>query len=139
MFVFTWNDSLKTENSRIDRDNRLILEKAHELGQSISSRKEDFQIIEDLIELKKVVREHFEQEEMMQQYDHFNDYYVHKNSHAQFLKQLNKLSSKIMRNPSSQTHLAELGALMSEYCNDHIQKYDTEVAKFFMNRDFYKI
>ena len=49
MFVFTWNDSLKTDNSRIDRDNRLILEKAHDLGQSISSRKEEYQIIEDQI------------------------------------------------------------------------------------------
>lgn len=139
MFVFTWNDSLKTDNSRIDRDNRLILEKAHDLGQSISSRKEEYQIIEDLVDLKKVVREHFDLEEMMQQYDHFNDYYVHKNSHAQFLKQLGKLSSKIMKDPYSQAHLAELNTLMSEYCNEHIQKYDTEAAKFFMNRDFYSI
>ena len=80
MFVLTWNDSLKTENSRIDRDNRLILEKAHELGQSISSGKEEYQVIENLVDLKKVIREHFEQVEMMQQYDHFNEYYSHKNS-----------------------------------------------------------
>lgn len=137
MFVFTWNDSLRTENTRIDKDNRIILEKAHELGQSISSSKEEYQIIENLIDLKKVVREHFEQEEMMQQYDHFNEYYDHKNSHAQFLKRLNKLSNKIMKDPFSQSHISELNTLMSEYCDDHIQKYDTEAAKFFMNRDFY--
>ncbi len=137
MFVFTWNDSLRTENTRIDKDNRMILDKAHELGQSISSGKEEYQIIESLIDLKKIVREHFEQEEMMQQYDHFNEYYDHKNSHAQFLKRLNKLSNKIMKEPFSQSHISELNTLMSEYCDEHIQKYDAEAAKFFMNRDFY--
>ncbi len=137
MFVLTWNDSLKTENSRIDRDNRLILEKAEQLSHSISFGKEKYQIIEDLIDLKKVVREHFEQVEMMQQYDHFNGYYVHKNSHTHFMKQLSKLSNNIMNDPFSQKHIAELNALMSEYCNNHIRKNDAEAAKFFMNRDFY--
>ena len=106
-------------------------------GQFTLGVEEEYQIVEGLIDLKKVVREHFEQVEMMQQYDHFNGYYVHKNSHTQFMKRLDKLSNKIMKDPFSQDHIKELNALMSVYCSDHIQKNDTESAKFFMNRDFY--
>jgi len=137
MLVVAWNDSLKTKHTSIDRDNRLILEKAQNLGRSIAFGTETYQVVEALVELKKVIREHFEQIEMMQQYDHFSNYYTHKNSHTQFLNQLGTLSHRIMNNPFSQAHIPELNALMSAYCEDQIQRNDNELAKFFMNRDFY--
>lgn len=137
MFVYKWDDSLKTTHYRIDSENRLILEKVQSLSNAIIQKQSKHQIKEEVIFLKRLIQDHFAQEEMMQLHSNFEKYSAHKRSHSEFIQQFNRLSDKIINNPRALTNVNELNQLISGYYYDHIQTYDVAAAKYLMNRDYY--
>jgi len=138
MFIYKWDDSLKTDHYRIDSENQMILEKVQSLSNAIIQKQSKHQIKEEIIYLKKVILEHFAHEEMMQLHSNFEKLNAHKTSHAHFMQQLNILSEKIIKSPRSLSNVTELNELISGYYYNHIHTHDFEAAKYLMDRDYYR-
>lgn len=138
MFVYKWDETLKTTHYAIDSENRLILEKVQSLSNAIIQKQSKHQIKEEVIFLKKILQEHFAHEEMMQLYSNFEKYSAHKRSHTEFIQQFNQLSAQIINNPRALTNVDALNQLISVYYYEHIQTYDFAAAQYLLNRDYYK-
>jgi len=137
MHIYKWDDSLRTQHVNVDQDNHEIVRKAQLLSNLITQQAEDKKIKEVAKSLENFVYDHFEKEEMMQMYSHFGNYENHKRSHARFLKGLNRLIHEILSSPHDIELIPKLDRLITETYFNHIKEFDTEAARFIMQRDYY--
>lgn len=129
MQVYQWTDALKTNNSKIDADHKMIIEKAQELSNAMADGKGRDQVIETVNFLQDYVKKHFQEEEMMQKTSQYPEFELHKKNHTYFISELDQLATKIRQNPSSTVNVLELNKLISGWFFNHIKKLDVEVAK----------
>lgn len=128
MEVYKWTDDLKTGNSKIDADHKLIISKAQELNEALSKGKGADQITATLDFLQKYVKTHFADEEKIQLDSKYPNYAEHKKNHTYFVTELDKLANKIRQNPSNIVNVMELNHLISGWFFKHIKRLDVEVA-----------
>lgn len=128
MSIFKWSDDLITNNSQIDSDHKLIIEKAAELHQALTQSKGQEHVLKTLTFLNDYVKKHFAEEEKLQMKNEYPLISDHKKNHAYFINELDKLTMKIKSQPSSVANAIELNNLMSGWFFKHIKRMDVEVA-----------
>lgn len=137
MRIYKWDESLKTDHANVDINNHQIVKTAETLSNLIIQNGDHKKIIAAAKTLENVIFTHFELEEMMQLYSHFNNFDEHRRQHAKLLKEFTRLINRIERNPESKEHVADLDRLIEQAYFDHIRTHDTEAAKFILQRDYY--
>lgn len=137
MHVYKWDTSLLTEHRNVDNDNLQIVRKAQALCNLIEQQADQDRIIEVAKLLENIVFSHFEQEEMMQLYSNFGNYTAHKRHHAKLLKAFTSLIHQVIEEPYNMTHVARMDSLIQDQYFNHIREFDTEAAKYIMQRDYY--
>lgn len=133
MQIYKWTEDLKTNNQRIDADHKLIIEKAQELSDAMSTGKGQTHVVETTKFLQNYVKKHFHEEEMMQRSSNYPNYEIHKKNHTYFISEIDQLADKIIANPNSTVNILELNKLISGWFFNHIKKLDVDVAKHINN------
>ena len=133
MDIYKWDDRLKINHPKIDKDHQLIIEKARELSEFMMKGQGKEKIVSTVEFLSQYVKTHFQEEEALQRKNNFPHFEEHQKNHRFFITQLNELTEKIKNEPTSAKNAIELNKLISGWFVNHIKKMDVEVAKHLKN------
>ncbi|MGX8796630.1 bacteriohemerythrin [Fusibacter sp. JL298sf-3] len=128
MDFYKWDDRLKINHSKIDRDHKMIIEKARELSESMMKGNDRNQIMQTVDFLNRYVKTHFEEEERLQRQHGYPKLAEHQASHKYFVNQLSDLSMRIKADPTSAKNAIDLNKLISGWFVNHIKRMDVEVG-----------
>ncbi len=128
-FIITWEEALSVEDDMIDIQHMILINIVNRFYSALVAKKLNYNMLHNLfMESLEYFKMHFSYEEKVLEKLKYPDLSVHKNSHKNILKQLNKLKERLQREKIDIAK--DLFCFLKNHYKGHIMREDKKFAKF---------
>lgn len=132
--AYSWDKSLITGNSEIDRQHKSLIDAINGLLGACSQGKGRDEVDKTLKFLQDYVVKHFRDEEKLQLKSNYPDYKAHKEKHEAFKKTVNDIVEEYNKSGASIQLVAKVNSSIAGWLITHIKSEDKKVAAHIRNK-----
>lgn len=125
-----WKDSLKIGVTLIDSEHKELCDRIDNLFAACSKGKGKDEILQTVTFLEDYTHKHFSDEEKLQRSSGYPKVAEHKAMHEYFIQKIADLKKSITENGASVAVVSQTNYFLMDWLLNHIQKVDTELAKY---------
>ena len=125
-----WNEKLATGNHEIDNQHKELFLRFDSLLAACNQRKGKEEVHNLLHFLGDYVKTHFSMEEALQKKHNYPHYPAHKEDHAGFIREFQKLTEQLQAEGASFPLVIQTNQTMVSWLIKHINGMDKEMATF---------
>ena len=126
----TWNNSYAIGIPEIDRQHKELCDRIDKLYEACNAGKGSEEALKVLDFLEAYTKQHFSDEERLQQKIGYPQYSEHKAAHDAFIKQIANLKAEMNANGATIPMIININRAISSWLINHILKMDTELKKY---------
>jgi len=128
--LIEWNDELTTGNKAIDAQHKELINRFNSILAACNLGKGKDEVKNLLQFLGEYVKSHFAMEEELQQRFHYPEYELHKQEHAGFIQDFNRLESQFEEEGATLLLVIRTNKAMIDWLIRHINGTDKKLAAF---------
>ena len=130
MNVWEWNTKLEVGIEEIDNQHKELFNRVNRLVKSVNMGDRHSEISETIDYLIQYVKEHFESEEKIQEYNNYPHYLFHKSLHTEFVNSIYEMKESLEENGVSPELSLELCQTVNSWLIEHIGIADKVFADY---------
>lgn len=131
-----FDESLYTGNELIDSEHKELIDRVNKLVESCGKGTEKLTAVKTLDFLMDYTEKHFSDEEELQQQMGYEKLDQHKAQHARFKNAVDELRQMLEdQEGPSDAFVEAVNKNVSQWLVDHIQVWDTEVARYIASKN----
>ena len=134
--IFEWREDLTTGNQLIDNQHKELFRRINHLLVACEEQRGKDEIGNVLQYLKKYVRTHFNDEEMLQLKCHYPFRKEHREEHDGFIRKLSKVEDDFSKEGATFLVIIEAGRLVLDWMQNHICQADKKMVEFIKDSSF---
>lgn len=126
---FEWSDRLLTGNEDIDFQHKSLFDMANDLAKNMNQGPEARLLVQVLLDqLLDYTSYHFDTEESLMKKTHYPEFNTHKEAHDKLRSQVIAFRKQFANGDAEVS--AELMTFLQDWLFNHIEKTDTQLAKY---------
>ena len=133
--AFKWKKRYEVGVDIIDSRHKEIFDRSHQLLEACQNQRGEDEIEKALKFLADYIKDHFaEEEEVQQKYD-YPDYERHKKLHEKFVAQVEEFREDFYNDNISTVDLMKLHKVITRWFVNHIKKEDLRIAEHIKSQE----
>lgn len=128
--LIEWNNDLTTGNSKIDEQHKELINRFNGILDACNHGKGKAEVKNLLQFLAEYVKSHFAMEEELQQRYLYPEYTTHKQEHAGFIRDFNKLQNQFDEEGATLSLVIQTNQALVDWLIRHINGTDKKLAAF---------
>ena len=132
--AFAWSPELATGNANIDNQHQQLFAAADDLFNACQLERERQEVGKTLVFLMEYVKQHFTDEEALQEEHEYPDLFAHKQAHAAFAERVKLLIKRLFQDGVTDEFISDVYISIGEWLLNHVRNDDLKMVVYIQSK-----